>query len=99
MSRAFCKFGCNTRVHVSLYELILCKKVAHDRDPVNNITHVSCLKVLGVTLQNNHRFSEHIKVKLQEANECFYVIRFLRKAGYHQPDVVYLIIDQLFYHN
>ena len=24
-------------------ELILCKKVAHDIDPVNNITQVSCL--------------------------------------------------------
>ena len=30
-------------------ELILCKKVAHDIDPVNNITQVSCLKVLGFT--------------------------------------------------
>lgn len=33
-------------------ELILCKKVARDIDPVNNITQVSCLKVLGVTLQS-----------------------------------------------
>ena len=41
-------------------ELILCKRVAHDIEPVNNITQVSCLKVLGVTLQSNHRFSEHI---------------------------------------
>ena len=101
LSRAFCKFGWNTRVHVSLYELILCKKVAHDRDPVNNITHVSCLKVLGVTLQSNHRFSEHTKVKLKEANRCLYVIRCLRKEGYHQPDVVYvyrsIILPQLTY--
>ena len=44
-------------------ELILCKKVAHDIDLVNDITHVFCLKVLGVTLQSNHRFNEHIKVK------------------------------------
>ena len=71
-------------------ELILCKKVAHDIDPVNNITQVSCLKVLGVTLQNNHRFNEHIKVKLQEANKCLYVIRCLRKEGYQQPDVDYV---------
>ena len=41
-------------------ELILCKRVAHDIEPVNNITQVSCLRVLGVTLQSNHRFSEHI---------------------------------------
>ena len=28
-------------------ELILCKRVAHDIEPVNNITQVSCLRVLG----------------------------------------------------
>ena len=97
----FVSLGAITRVHVSLYELILCQKVAHDRDPVNNITQVSCLKVLGVTLQSNHRFNEHIKVKLQEANDCLYVIRCLRKEGYHQPDVVYvyrsIILPQLTY--
>ena len=66
-------------------ELIVCKKVAYDIDPVNNITQVSCLKVLGVTLQSNHRFNE-----LQEANKCLYVIRCLRKEGYQQPDVDYV---------
>ena len=66
---------------------------------MNNITQVSCLKVLGVTLQSNHRFNEHIKVKLQEANDCLYVIRCLRKEGYHQPDVVYVYRSILFYHN
>ena len=71
-------------------ELIVCKKVAYDIDPVNNITQVSCLKVLGFTLQSSHRFNEHIKVKLQEANKCLYVIRCLRKAGYQQPDVDYV---------
>ena len=57
---------------------------------MNNITQVSCLKVLGVTLQSSHRFNEHIKVKLQEANKCLYVIRCLRKEGYQQPDVNYV---------
>ena len=71
-------------------EVILCKKVAHDIDPVNNTKQVSCLKVLGFTLQSNHRFNEHIKIKLQEANKCLYVIRFLRKEGYQQPDVDYV---------
>ena len=62
-------------------ELILCKRVAHDIEPVNNITQVSYLKVLGVTLQSNHRFNEHIKVKLQEANVniglCSHLRRFI----------------------
>ena len=62
-------------------ELILSKKVAHDIDP--------CLKVLGFTLQSNHRCNEHIKVQLQEANKCVYVIRCLRKEGYQQPDEDY----------
>ena len=68
-------------------KLKLCKKVAHDTDPVNSITQVSSLKVLGVTLQSNHRFNEHIKATLQEANKCLYVIRCLRKEGYQQPDI------------
>ena len=46
--------------------------------------------MLGVTLQSNHRFNEHIKVKLQEANKCLYVVRSLRKEGYQQPDVDYV---------
>ena len=71
-------------------ELVLCKKVAHDVDQLNNITQVSSLKVLGVTLQSNHRFNEHIKVKLQEANKCLYVIRCLRKEGYLQSDIGYV---------
>ena len=70
-------------------ELKLCKKVAHDIDPVNSITQVSSLTVLGVTLQSNHRFNEHIKAKLQEANKCLYVIRCLRKEEYQQPDIDY----------
>ena len=60
-------------------ELILCKRVAHDVEPVNNITQVSCLKVLGVTLQSNHRFNEHIKVKLQEANVIIGLCSHLRR--------------------
>ena len=71
-------------------ELILCKKGTHDIDPVHNITQVSCLKVPGVTLQSNHRFNEHIKVKLQEANKCLYAISCLRKDGYQQLDVDYV---------
>ena len=51
---------------------------------------VYCLKVLGVTIQNNHRFNEHVMVNLQEANKSLYVIRCVRKEGYEQPDVDYV---------
>ena len=47
--------------------------------------------MLGVTLQSNHRFNEHIKAKLQEANKCLYVIRCLRKEGHQQPDIDYFL--------
>ena len=73
-------------------QLAICLASTHDIDPVNNIMQVSCLKVLRVTLQSNHRFNEHIKVKLQEANKCLYVIRCLRKEGYQQPDVFRSIV-------
>ena len=57
---------------------------------MNNITQVSCVKVLGVSLKSNHRFNGHIKVKLQETNGCLYVIRCLRIEEYQQPDVDYV---------
>ena len=66
---------------------------------MNNITQVSCFKVLGFTLQSNHRCNEHIMVKLQRANKCLYVIRFLRKEGYQQQDVDHRFLDHLFYRN
>ena len=46
-------------------KLTLCKKEAHDTDHVNNITQVSSLNLLRVTLHSNHRFNAHIKVELQ----------------------------------
>ena len=69
-------------------ELILCKRVAHDMEPVNNITQVSCLKVLGVTLQSNHRFNEHIKVKPQEANVHHIVV--FTPAAFHLMHIWYM---------
>ena len=71
-------------------ELKLCKKVAHDIDPVKQ-HHASFLfkSVKGYLTKLNHRFNEHIKAKLQEANKCLYVIRCLRKEGYQQPDIDY----------
>ena len=43
-------------------KLTLCKKEAHDTDHVNNVTQVSSLSLLRVTLQSNHRFNALIKV-------------------------------------
>ena len=37
------------------------------------------LSLLGVTLQSNCKFSEHLRLKLVKANRCLHVLRFLRK--------------------
>ena len=52
-------------------ELILCKKDAYDIDPVNNITQVSCLKVLGVTLQSNHRLMSILRLSCRRPISVF----------------------------
>ena len=52
---------------------------------------MTVLTLLGVTLQNDFKFSSHIKGKLREANKCLYILRSLRKNGYTQ-----LEIDDLF---
>ena len=43
---------------------------------------VSSLKILGITFQTDRRFSEHVELKLAEANKCLFVIRCLRQEGY-----------------
>ena len=70
---------------------------------MNNVTQVSCLKVLGVTLQSNHRFNEHIKIKRQESNKCLYVITRSCIEGHqcNKPDVDYvfrsIVLSKLMY--
>ena len=54
-------------------------------------------KSVRVTLQSNHRFNAHIRVKLQEANKCLYVIRCLRIEGYQQPEVDYVFRSIVLY--
>ncbi|XP_028404016.1 uncharacterized protein LOC114526631 [Dendronephthya gigantea] len=48
---------------------------------VYNIPQCSDISVLGMTLQENCKYSLHIKAKLLKANRCLYVIRSLRKEG------------------
>ena len=48
------------------------------------------LTLLGVTLQNDCKFSSHVKGKLREANKCLYILRSLRKDGYTQVEIDHL---------
>ena len=61
--------------------------------PVNDFKQVESLKLLGITFQNNSRFTAHIKNKLLEANECLFVIRSLKKEGVCQDDIDHLFND------
>ena len=53
-------------------------------------TEWQVLTLLGVTLQNDWKFSSHVKGKLREANKCLYILRSLRKDGYTQLEINHL---------
>ena len=45
------------------------------------------LPILGVTFQENCKYSEHVSAKLIKANKCMFVLRSLRKEGFSQVEV------------
>ena len=58
------------------------KGVTSNFPPVCGIEQNNSLSLLGVTLQNDCKFSSHVKGKLREANKYLYILRSLRKDGY-----------------
>ena len=60
-----------------------------------NIPQHATLDLLGLTFQNDCKFSEHIKAKLCKANKCLHVLRVCRKERYSQTEIDYLL-DVLF---
>ena len=73
-------------------ELIIRRNGFHtELERVQDIPQFSELTILGITFQENCRFSVHVKNTLIAANKCLYVLRILRKEGYSQ-----LEIDKLF---
>ena len=73
-------------------ELIISKKEFNEVIlPLHNIPRCTSVVVLGMTFQENGKFSMHVKVKMLKANRSLYVIRTLRKEGISQPE-----IDKLF---
>jgi len=72
--------SCNTS---KCKELCMAKKdVTSNFPPVCGIEQNNSLTLLGVTLQNDCKFSSHVKGKLREANKYLYILRSLRKDGY-----------------
>ena len=57
---------------------------------VNNIPQCKKLPILGVTFQENCKYSEHIHAKLIKPNKCLFVLRPLQKEGFSQGEVDHL---------
>ena len=72
-------------------EIIFCKKgFIQDIAQVNNIPQSTELPILGVTFQENCKYSEYVRAKLSKANKCLFVLRSLRKEGFSQGEVDHL---------
>ena len=55
-----------------------------------HIPQCNSLSLLGVTLQSNCKFNEHVRQKLVKANRCLHVLRSLRKEQYSQVEIDHL---------
>ena len=72
-------------------ELVIKKKRNSAFYPVvRNIPQHATLDLLGLTFQNDCKFSAHIKAKLCKANKCLHVLRVCRKERYSQTEIDYL---------
>ena len=72
-------------------EIIFRKKdFIQDIVQVNNVPQCTELPILGVTFQENCKYSEHARAKLIEASKCLFASRSLRKRGFSQGDVNHL---------
>lgn len=52
-----------------------------------DIPQCNSLSLLGITFQRDCKFSEHVKLKLTNANRCLYVLRTLRRERYTQKEI------------
>ena len=69
--------------------ILLCRE-HHVRDVFLHIPQCNSLSLLGVILQSNCKFSEHVRQKLVKANRCLHVLRSLRKERYSQVEINHL---------
>ena len=75
-----CKEPCMTKKGVTL-----------NFPPLCGIEQSDSFTLSGVTLQNDFKFSSHVKGKLREANKCLYILRSLRKDEYTQVEIDHLL--------
>ena len=68
-------------------EIIFRKKgFSQDIAPVSNILQCVELSILGVTFQQNCKYSSHVRVKVIKANKSLFVLGSLRKEGMSQEE-------------
>ena len=73
-------------------ELVVRKKNNNTHyEQICNIPQCNSLSLLGITLQSNCKFSEHVTLKLVQANRCFHVLRSLRREKYSQAEIDHLV--------
>ena len=70
-------------------ELVVRKKNNNTRynEQICNIPQCNSLSLLGVKLQSNYKFSEHVRPKLVKANRCLHVLRSLRREQFSQVEI------------
>lgn len=74
-------------------ELIVRKNLKNNNTQYEHICDIpwcNSLSLLGVTLQGNCKFNEHVRLKLVEANRCLHVLRSLRKEQFSQVEIDHL---------
>ena len=73
-------------------EIIFRKKgFSQDIAPVSNILQCAELSILGVTFQQNCKYSSLVRAKVIKANKSFFVLGSLRKEGMSQEEVDHLL--------
>ena len=76
-------------------EVLVVRKKNHNvlYSPISNTPQCNSFVLLGVTLQSDGKFNEHVRTKLVKANKCLHVLRTLRKEHYSQAEIDHLFIS------
>ena len=83
--------ACMTCNPTKCKEIIFRKKgFSQDIEPVSNIPQCAELSILGVTFQQNCKYSSHVRAKITKANKSLFVLGSLRKEGMSQEEVDHL---------
>ncbi|XP_068701294.1 uncharacterized protein [Montipora foliosa] len=66
------------------------KRFSEGNAPVSNVPQCTELSILGVTFQQNCKYSSHVRAKVIKANKSLFVLGSLRKEGMFQEEVDHL---------